>query len=134
MCKDDCRKQQQIARCFVSDSTSPRSPWWDSLVPGVVLLFGSIYVWWYLTEMERQPGPHRLPRAAVLLYNWTGKWGVVLLVAGVGALFTGVGAFKLIRRMRERRRPADGEHASANRGQSPTEGTGADSRGSEDGG
>jgi len=118
----------------MSDATRPRSPWWDSLVPGVVFLFGSIYVWWYLTEMERQPGPHRLPRAAVLLYNWTGKWGVVLLVAGVGALFTGVGAFKLIRRMRERRRPADGEHASANRGQPPTEGTGADSRGSEDGG
>jgi hypothetical protein len=83
------------------DPTTPRSNWWDSLVPGVVLLLGSCYVWWYLTEMERQPGPLRLPRAAVLLYNWTGKWGVVLLVAGVGALFTAVGALKLIRRLRE---------------------------------
>jgi hypothetical protein len=84
--------------------------------------------------MERKPGPHRLPRAAVLLYNWTGKWGVVLLVAGVGALFTGVGAFKLMRKVRERRRPAGGEHASGNGRQSPTEGTGAGPPGTEDGG
>ena len=91
----------------MSDSTKPRSHWWDSLVMGVVLLFGSCYVWWYLTEMERQPGPHRLPRTALLLYNWGGKWGAVLPVAGVGALLTAVGAFKLIRRMRQRRLPAD---------------------------
>jgi len=99
----------------MSDSTRPRSPWWDSLVPGVVLLFGSSYVWWYLTEMERQPGPHRLPRMAAQLYNWGGKWGVVLLVAGVGALFTVVGAFKLIRRLRERRLPADANDSPVNR-------------------
>jgi hypothetical protein len=109
----------------MSDSSRPRSPWWDSLFPGIVLLFGSIYVWWYLTDMERQPGPHRLPRLAVLLYNWGGKWGVVLLVAGVGALFSGVGVFKLIRRMQERRRPDDAEHASESRGQSPPDGTAA---------
>jgi hypothetical protein len=110
----------------MSDPTKPRSPWWDSLVPGVALLFGSCYVWWYLTEMERKPGPHRLPRAAVLLYNWAGKWGVVLLVAGVGALFTVVGASKLIRRLRERRLPPDANHSPGNRGQSPSTETTAD--------
>jgi len=99
------------------DSTRPRSPWWDSFVPGVVLLFGSCYVWWYLTEMERQPGPHRLPRTAVLLYNWAGKWGVVLLVAGVGALFTAVGTFKLLKRRRERQLSANANHSQADRGQ-----------------
>jgi hypothetical protein len=95
-------------------------------VPGVVLLFGSGYVWWYLTEMERQPGPHRLPRIAVLLYNWGGKWGVVLLVAGVGALFTAAGAFKLIRRLREPRSPADANHSPENCGQTPTTEAAAD--------
>ncbi len=84
----------------MSDSTRPRSPWWDALVMGVVLLLGSGYVWWYLTDMERQPGPHQLPRTAALLYDWGGKWGAVLPVAGVGALFTAVGTFKLIRRLR----------------------------------
>ncbi len=118
----------------MSDSTRPRSPWWDSLVPGVVLLFGSIYVWWYLTEMERQPGPHRLPRAAVLLYHWGGKWGVVSLVAGVGVLFSGVGAVKLIRRLRERGHPAEGGQLPGNRGQPPPEGMGTVPRGRGDAG
>jgi len=58
---------------------------------GGVLLFGSGYVLWYLTDMEQQPGPHRLPRTAALLYNCGGKWGAVLPVAGVGALCTAVG-------------------------------------------
>jgi hypothetical protein len=61
---------------------------------------------------------------AVLLHNWGGKWGVVLLVAGVGALFTAVGAFKLIRRLRDRR--ADANQSPGNRGQTPSTETPAD--------
>ena len=93
----------------MSDSTRPRYPWWEFFFPGVALLLGSIYAWWFLTELERQPGVYRLPSAAVLLYQLGGKWGVVLFVAGVGALFSGIGACKLIRKLRERRRPADGD-------------------------
>jgi hypothetical protein len=110
----------------MSDSTRPRSSWWDSLVMGVVLLFGSCYMWRYLTEMERQPGQHWLPRTVVRLYNWGGKWGAVLPVAGVGALLTAVGAFKLMRRLRERRLPTDANHSSASRGQASSTEAAAD--------
>jgi hypothetical protein len=71
-------------------------------------LLGSVFVWWYLSGLERQPGVHRLPSAAVLLYNWGGKWAVVLFVAGVGALFSAIGTYKLIRKLRGPRRPAEG--------------------------
>lgn len=84
------------------DPAKPRYPWWEFFFPGIVLLLGSIYVWWYLTEMEQKPGEYPLPRAAVLLYNWGGKWAVVLLVAGIGALFSGVGTWKLVSKLRGR--------------------------------
>ena len=90
----------------MSNSTKPRYPWWEFLFPGVAFLLGSVFVWWQLSKMEEEPGPHRLPSAAVLLYNWGGKWAVVLFVAAVGALFSGIGTWKLIRKLRDRRGPA----------------------------
>jgi hypothetical protein len=86
----------------MSNSIKPRYPWWEFLIPGVLFLLGSAFVWWYLTELERRPEPLRLPSAAVLLYNWGGKWAVTLFVASVGALFSGIGAWKLIKKLRER--------------------------------
>jgi hypothetical protein len=84
----------------MSDSTHRRNPWWEFLLPGVIFLFGSIYVWWYLSELERTPGVHQLPSAAALLYNWGGKRAVVLMVAAVGALFSGIGMWKLLKKRR----------------------------------
>jgi hypothetical protein len=86
----------------MSNSAKPRYPWWEFLFPGVLFLLGSVYVWCFLSELEQQPGVHRLPSAAVLLYNWGGKWAVVLFVAAVGALFSGIGAWKLIKKLRGR--------------------------------
>jgi hypothetical protein len=86
----------------MSESTQPRLPWWEFLFPGVIFLLGSIYAWWYLGELERTPGPHPTHWTVALLYDWGGKWAVVLFVAGVGALFTGIGTWKLIRNLRER--------------------------------
>jgi hypothetical protein len=86
----------------MSNSTKPRYPWWEFFFPGVLFLLGSVFAWWHLTELERQPGVHSLPSAAVLLYNWGGKWAVVLFVAAVGALFGGIGTWKLIRKLRKR--------------------------------
>jgi hypothetical protein len=91
----------------MSDEIKPRYPWWEFLFPGLFFLLGSVFTWWYLSDLERQAGVHRLPSAAVLLYNWGGKWGVVLFVAAVGALFTGIGTYKLIRKLGERRRPVE---------------------------
>jgi hypothetical protein len=93
----------------MSHGIKPRYPWWEFLVPGVLLLLGSVYIWWYLTELEGQPGVHqiRMPSAAVYLYQWGGKWGVVLFVTGVGGLFSGIGTYKLIGKLRERRRQAE---------------------------
>jgi hypothetical protein len=87
----------------MSDPGQPRYPWWEFFFPGLFLLLGSVYVWWYLTELERTTGVQQLPAAAALLYEWGGKWAVVLLVAGIGALFSSIGAWKLIRKLRARR-------------------------------
>jgi len=91
----------------VSNSTKPRFPWWEFLIPGILLVAGSVYVWWYLSEMEHQPGVHRLPSVALLLYNWGGKWAVALFVAAIGSLFTGIGTWKLIKKLLEPRPPGD---------------------------
>jgi hypothetical protein len=82
-------------------STSPRPsyPWWEFLIPGILMLLGSIYAWWYMTQMELKPGVYRLPSVAVLLYRWGGKWAVVLFVTAVGVLFSGIGAWKLFRKL-----------------------------------
>jgi hypothetical protein len=85
----------------MTDSTQPRIPWWELLGGGLILLLGSVYVWWYLTDMENTPGVHRLPRTAAYLYEWGGKWAVVLPVVAVGALFSFIGAWKLIRKFRK---------------------------------
>jgi hypothetical protein len=85
----------------MSNSAKLRYPWWEFLVPGALFLVGSVFVWWFLSELEQQFGVHRLPSAAVLLYNWGGKWAVVLFVAAVGALFTVSGTWKLIKKPRE---------------------------------
>jgi len=86
----------------VSESKGRRVPWWEYLVGGLVLLFGSVYVWWYLTDMEQNPGVHRLPRTAAYLYDWGGKWAVVLPVAAIGTLFSTVGVWNLVRKLKER--------------------------------
>jgi hypothetical protein len=86
----------------MSNSDRPQYPWWEFLFPGILFLFGSIFVWWFLSELEQKPGVYRLPSAAVLLYQWGGKWSVVLFVAAVGAFFTGIGAWKLLRQLRTR--------------------------------
>jgi hypothetical protein len=89
----------------MSSSPKPRYPWWQFLFPGILLLLGSIFVWRHLTELEQKPGVYELPSAAVLLYNCGGKWAVVLFVAAVSALFSGIGVWKLIRKLRTAHRP-----------------------------
>jgi hypothetical protein len=85
------------------DPIKPRYPWWEFLVPGLIFLLGSVFTWWYLSDLEAQPGAHRLrlPSVAVHLYNWGGKWAIVLFVAGIGVLFSGIGTYKLMRQLRE---------------------------------
>ena len=96
----------------MSDSIKPRYPWWEFLVPGVLFLLGSVFAWWYLSDLEAQPGAHRLrlPSVAVHLYKWGGKWAIVLFVAGIGVLFSAIGTYKLRRQLRERRRQAEAPH------------------------
>ena len=86
-------------------SVKPQYPWWEFLIPGLILLLGSVFAWWYLTDLEAQPGVHtlRLPSAVVFLYKWGGKWAIVLFVAGIGALFSGIGTYKLMKKRREHR-------------------------------
>lgn len=93
----------------MSECIKPKYPWWEFFFPGLIFLLGSVFAWWYLNELERQPGGQqlRLPSVAVLLYNWGGKWAVVLFVAGVGALFTGIGTYKLMAKAHERRQAAE---------------------------
>jgi hypothetical protein len=102
----------------MSNLVKPRYPWWEFLVPGLLLLLpGSVFAWWYLTDLEAQPGVNlvRLPSVAVQLYKWGGKWAIVLFVVGVGALFCGIGTYKLIRKLRESP-PPPREDAAARRG------------------
>jgi hypothetical protein len=94
----------------VSDLPKPKYPWWEFFFPGLFFLLGSVYAWWYLSELEAHPGAQRvrLPAAAILLYNWGGKWAIVLFVAGVGALFTGIGSYKLVSKLRKDHRAGAG--------------------------
>ena len=92
-------------RCLpMPGSTRRHYPWWEFLVPGVCFLLGSIYVWWFLSDMERTPGVHQLPTPSALLYEWGGKWPVVAFVASVGVLLSGIGIGKLIKKFQQDRR------------------------------
>jgi hypothetical protein len=86
----------------MSESASRRYPWWEFFIPGIILLFGSIYVWWTLGELEQTPDINRLPAAIAFLYNLGGRRGVTLFVAAVGALLTLVGTCKFISKLKNR--------------------------------
>jgi hypothetical protein len=85
----------------MADSTQRQYPWWEFFIPGVILLLGSIYVWWYFGELEKRPDVHRLPAAIAALYNLGGKWGVTIFVGAVGAILTTIGSYKFITKLKQ---------------------------------
>jgi hypothetical protein len=79
----------------------PGSKWWLTAVMGVLLLVpGSIFVYQYIDEKERQAGTVRMHWLAIFFYDMFGKLGVTLLVAvvGVGVLIAAGLEFRKSRR------------------------------------
>ncbi len=75
----------------------PGSKWWLTAIMGALLLIpGSVFVYRYIDEKERQGGTIRMRWLAVFVYDLLGKWGVTLLVvaAGIGVLIAAVLEFR----------------------------------------
>jgi hypothetical protein len=68
-------------------------PWWIPVIGGLVLLGGSVWVYMDLTQFEASGGTRKVQWIIALLYNYLGKWGVVLFMAlgGAAAIYAGVG-------------------------------------------
>jgi hypothetical protein len=81
--------------------SGPTYPWWELLGAGLFSLFGSGFTWWFLTRLEQTPGVYRLPAIAARLYEWGGKWPIVLLLALSGTAFSAAGLLKLMRKLRQ---------------------------------
>ena len=67
-------------------------PWWIPVIGGLILLGGSIWVYIDLTQFEASGGTRKVQWIIALLYNYLGKWGVVLFMAlgGAAAMYAGI--------------------------------------------
>ena len=73
------------------------NPWWGFFLIGFIFIGVSIWFYVDLTALEAEGGERQVHWAMLLLYQWFGKWGVVVppLLFGLGLL--GGGVFRLTR-------------------------------------
>jgi hypothetical protein len=79
--------------------------WWVHLACGLVMTFGSAFLYWDLSEWEAHPDESRsMPWLAVLLYRIGGKWLLSGLALAIGVFLTIEGLY----RRRQQSRPPSG--------------------------
>jgi hypothetical protein len=74
--------------------------WWKSLLWGIVVLAGGLFVFWYLDQKERAGESFRMQWIFVLVYDLLGKWGVL-------SVFAAIAAGLVVRSIIQRRRPPE---------------------------
>lgn len=74
-------------------------PWWISLLIGIGMFVGSVFIYFDLTKFEEEGGERRMHWLAVLLYKWLGKWGLVGLVIVMALAMTVYGIVQLSNRL-----------------------------------
>lgn len=72
--------------------------WWLSLLIGIAMLGGSVFIYFDLTKFEQEGGERRMHWLAVLLYEWLGKWGLVGVIILMGLAMTIYGIIQTSRR------------------------------------
>ena len=78
--------------------------WWLHLLVGLIMIAGSFFVFWDLSEWEANPDRDMyMPWPAALIYRLGGKWSISGLVLAVGVFLTGSGLHR--RRVQTRRPP-----------------------------
>jgi hypothetical protein len=82
----------------MSDADPTTRKWWHKLLWALAFFGGAAYLYWDLTQWEQQPeGSRRMPSIGAMLYTALGKWGIVGLLALIGAGFAVLSVIQLIR-------------------------------------
>ena len=63
---------------------------------GVFMIAAGIGLYFYFDNFEKEGGRIRMNAIILLIYNFLGKWGVLGILSGGGALMAIVGIHKLI--------------------------------------
>jgi hypothetical protein len=73
-----------------------KGKWWASVLWGLGCEGLAAYLYFDLTQFETQGGTKRMNVVISLVYNMTGKWGVVGLFAafGIFLIYAGVKQFR----------------------------------------
>lgn len=76
----------------MSEEPMNEEPWWLPVLGGLIMLGGSVWVYFDLTSFEAEGGTRRINVLVNVIYDFAGKWGVVGLMAigGAGALWAGL--------------------------------------------
>ncbi|MCI0378470.1 MAG: hypothetical protein L0215_12745 [Gemmataceae bacterium] len=82
----------------MAEEPTPKMPGWEMLIIGLFLTGGAIFIWFYLSNLEQTPGPHRIHWLVAWLYNTGGKGLCVSVIAIPGVLILVAAVWKMFRR------------------------------------
>lgn len=71
---------------------------WGTLLGGLFLVAVGIGLYFVFDNFEREGGRMRMNAIVLLIYNTLGKYGVLGVISGLGALMTAMGLRDLMRR------------------------------------
>ncbi|MCI0637716.1 MAG: hypothetical protein L0Y72_08900 [Gemmataceae bacterium] len=93
----------------MAEEQTPKVPGWELLIGGVLFTAGAVFIWFYLSNLEKTPGPHRIHWLLAWLYNTGGK-GLCVTVVGIpGALMLFAAVWKMLRGSPKRERTSKDE-------------------------
>lgn len=72
------------------DAGGEDSPW-GTLVFGLLMIAGAVWIYWYFGKLEAEGGEVRMPAIAWLLYDLVGRTGLAAIAALIGAFATWAG-------------------------------------------
>ena len=76
--------------------------WWQFMLYGIAIFGFATWLFIYLSDKEQEGGRIRIQWMIALVYDVLGKWGVVGILAGIGAVSILIGTWQLVHRVRAR--------------------------------
>jgi hypothetical protein len=78
--------------------TQERKNKYETLITGIILIAGSIFLFWYFNDFEQSGDSSRKMNAIlVVLYNIGGKYLACSVLGGIGVITTIFGIKKLVK-------------------------------------
>ena len=85
-----------------SEDEEDDTRWWQYFLYGIGSFGIGTWLYIYLSQKEQEGGRIRIQWMIALVYDVLGKWGVVGILAGIGAVSILIGTWQLVHRVRAR--------------------------------